>query len=121
MDSLDAQCLVVDLASSEDAQPPDQWQDLADGTLAYRFGSSSNTFSWRKEVVGDLAERWRTSDKPVPAQIAGLVRTHQAFAAMVENGKVDPPDRVIHDLRTGELEAIWNDEKLLVIVEPDAA
>lgn len=118
MDSLDAQCLAFDLTSAG-GEAPDQWQHFADGSLAYRFGESPNTFSWPADKVTDMATRWRASGRDVPHAIATLVEGHRRFTDILESAALASPDRVIHDLRSDELLAFWDDEKRLVIVGPE--
>lgn len=119
MDSLDAQCLMIDLTTSEGARAPDQWMHLADGTLAYRFGESANSFSWPPHTVAEMATRWRGEARAVPERIAGLVAGHTAFAAMLDSGDLSRPDRIVHDLEADELKAFWDDEKLVVVVDSE--
>lgn len=119
MNSLDAQCLVCDLACANDAQAPDQWQHLSDGTLAYRFGDSAKTFSWPADAVAEMATRWRAAGRAVPAPVARLVERHLAFAQILQAGDLEEPARIIHDLRTAEVTAVWDDEEVLVVTEPD--
>lgn len=116
MDSVDAECLAIDLALSEGATPPDQWQHPSDGTLAFRFGDSENTYSWSPAEVARMAARWRAADRAVPQCVAKLAAGHRAFAKLVDESDLDPPSRVIHDLRADEVSAVWDESKLVVIV-----
>jgi hypothetical protein len=119
MESLDAQCLVIDLITGEGGPTPDRWQHRRDGTLAYRFGNSPRTFSWWPEAVAEMAERWRRSRRSVPPAIAQLVAGHRAFVNLLASAEVEQPWSIVHDLRTSELTACWGDDRPLVVIGPD--
>ena len=118
MESLDAQCLIIDLAAGE-GPTPDHWQHRRDGTLACGFGNGSRTFSWSPEAVAEMAERWRASRRPVPPAIARLVASHGAFVELLANAKLEQPRSIVHDVRTSELTACWGDERPQVVIGPD--
>jgi hypothetical protein len=120
MNSIAAECLMFCLTTDNEAEPPDQWQHFADGTLAFRFGDSPRDFSWPPDQVDELAEQWRSQERPVPDALREMLDRHVAFVARIEKeGKLAPPQRVVHDFRTGELTAIWDEQKMVVVVEPD--
>lgn len=118
MESLDAQCLVVDLAAGERATP-DHWHHCRDGTLACGFGNSPRAFSWAPEAVAEMAQRWRRRRRPVPPAIAQLVAGHAAFVELLANAELEQPRSIVHDLRTGELRAYWEDERAEVVIGPE--
>jgi hypothetical protein len=118
MESLDAQCLVIDLAAGE-GPTPDRWHHGRDGTLACAFGDSPRAFSWQPEAVAEMAERWRGSARPVPPAIERLVASHGAFVELLANARLEQPRSIVHDLGTGELRAYWDDERAQVVIGPE--
>jgi hypothetical protein len=120
MDSIDAQCLVVDLFDARAAGPP-FWRHDRDGTLHYRFDGSPRSYSWEAEAVTAMAEEWRTREPPAPppASIARHVTAHLALISILTDDGREAPDSVVHDLDAGEVSAVWNEAKLVVILELD--
>lgn len=120
MDSIDAQCLVVDLLDPEGASPP-QWRHPRDGSLHYRFAGSPRSFSWPADVVADMAADWRARPDAasVPAAVARHVDVHQRVLSLLAGEQRGLPDAVVHDLDAEEVQLIWEDEKLIVIIELD--
>jgi hypothetical protein len=118
MDSLDAQCLVVQLAEEDGAPSPNVWLHGSDGSLGCAFSGGSRTYTWRASEVSEVAERWRRS-KParVPTSLASIVDTHRRFARIVEEAGLDPPDVVVHDLGRSEVRAVWTAPKLVVVID----
>lgn len=120
MDSLDAQCLVVGLLDAGGVGP-DCWRHDCDGSLHYRYAGSPRSFSWAAAAVTELAEQWR-SDGPrlaPPESIARHVSAHLALMATIAGADRDPPDAVFHDLDCAEVQAIWTEQKVVMIVELD--
>ena len=76
-------------------------------------------FSSPAEAVAEMAERWRRRHCPVPPAIAQLVEGHGAFVELLANAKLEQPRSIVHDLRTCELRAYWDDERVLVVIGPD--
>lgn len=119
MESLDAQCLVIDLVTTEDGPMPDQWQHRSDGVLMYRFGDGGRTFSWPAAPVAEMAARWRESGRRVPAPIAQIVESHRAFVALLDDGGLEQPETITHHLKTGELIALWSQDRPAVVIGPE--
>lgn len=69
--------------------------------------------------MAEIAARWRAegSGSP-PATIAPLIAAHRDFLTLVE-GKIDPPDYIVHDLESREVRARWESPKLEVVVEAE--
>ena len=120
MDSIDAQCLVVDLLDARAAGPP-LWRHDRDGTLHYRFDGSPRSYSWEADAVADMGEEWRTREPPAPppASIERHVAAHRALIGILDEDGREAPDSVVHDLEALEVSAVWEDAKLVVIVELD--
>ena len=120
MDSIDAQCLVVDLFDARAAGPP-FWRHDRDGTLHYRFDGSPRSYSWETDAVAAMAEEWREREPPapVPASIERHVAAHRELLGVLAGDGRDPPDSVVHDLGAREVSAVWEEAKLVVIVELD--
>ena len=120
MDSIDAQCLVVDLFDARAAGPP-FWRHDRDGTLHYRFDNSPRSYSWEADAVRAMAEEWREREPPAPtpASIAGHVAAHRELLGVLAGDGRDPPDSVVHDLGAREVSAVWEEARLVVIVELD--
>lgn len=116
MDSLDAESLLAQMSEADACIPP-LWFHSRDGVLGYSFHGSPNHYSWPPEQVAEIAERWRgeCAGHP-PAAVAPLIAAHRDFLALIE-GKLEPPDLVLHDLDAGEVRARWTEPKLEVVVE----
>ncbi|MDQ3608511.1 MAG: hypothetical protein M3459_06385 [Actinomycetota bacterium] len=115
--TLDAECLLVQLADQEDMGVPDIFLHGRDGSLTYRFAATRNTYTWEATAVREMAERWRSLAAQIPPRIADHVAAHRRFVALLETDDMEPPDTVVHDLCAGEVRAGWKEEKVVVIVE----
>ena len=54
MDSLDAQCLLIQLAEGE-MPPPELWRHDRSGALSCRYEDAERAFSWPAEQVAEMA------------------------------------------------------------------
>lgn len=117
MDSLDAQCLLIQLAEGE-LPPPELWRHDRSGELSCRYEDATRVFTWRPEEVARMARRWRNSDPIQPPELArSFVAAHERLIALTDEAGLGPADVVTHDCGRGELEGIWADRKLKVVVE----
>jgi hypothetical protein len=117
MDSLDAQCLLIDVAMGE-IPPPDLWRHDRSGALACCYEGGTRTFTWPPEDVAEMARRWRDRDRDrTPKQALALRDAHERLAALIAEAELGPADVVIHDLGRAELRAIWEHEKVVLVVE----
>jgi hypothetical protein len=115
--TLDAECLLVQLADQEDMGVPDIFLHGRDGSLTYGFAATRNTYAWEATAVREMAERWRSLAAQIPPRIADHVAAHRRFLALLDTDDMEPPDAVVHDLSAGEVRACWKEEKVVVIVE----
>ncbi len=115
--TLDAECLLVQLADQEDMGIPDIFLHGRDGSLTYGFTATRNTYTWEATAVREMAERWRSLAAHVPPRVADHVAAHRRFVALLDTDDMEPPDAVVHDLSAGEVRACWEEEKVVVIVE----
>ncbi len=115
--TLDAECLLVQLADQEDMGVPDIFLHGRDGSLTYSFAATRNTYAWEATAVREMAERWRSLAAQIPPRIADHVAAHRQFLALLDTDDMEPPDAVVHDLSAGEVRACWKEEKVVVIVE----
>jgi hypothetical protein len=115
--TLDAECLLVQLADQEDMDVPDIFLHGRDGSLTYGFAATRNTYAWEATAVREMAERWRSLAAQIPPRIADHVAAHRRFLALLDTDGMEPPDAVVHDLSVGEVRACWKEEKVVVIVE----
>lgn len=124
MDSIHAQCFVMELATDDATVGPDLWRHHQDGSLGWAFShGSGKEYSWPAAAVADIAERWRRSGRVRPPEpIVGVLDAHERLAEMLDTAGLDPPDAVIHDLGRSEVRAVWHEPKLVVVVDeiPDA-
>ena len=117
MDSLDAQCLLIEVAHGE-IRHPDLWRHERSGTLTCCYENGTRTFTWPAEDVAELARRWRESRRDrTPQHALALRDAHEHLAALIAEAGLGPPDVVIHDLGHAELRAFWEDEKVMLVVE----
>lgn len=117
MDSLDAQCLLIDVVMGE-MPPPDLWHHDRSGALACCYEGGTRTFTWPPEDVAELARRWRErSPARTPKQAQELRDAHQRLTALIAEAGLGPADVVIHDIGCAELRAIWEPEQVVLVVE----
>ena len=117
MDSLDAQCLITQLTGRE-MPAPDLWRHDRDGSLSCAYSGGEQTFTWRADDVAAMAERWRGSDRSeAPEEIGCFVDAHRRLGALLTESGLEPPDTVTHDLERGELRVVWEDRKVVVVID----
>ena len=88
------------------------------GALACGFGDGEQTFTWPAEDVAKMARRWRHSDtRRAPKQVLALPDAHERLVALTRKAGLRPADVLIHDLGRAELRAVWEDEKVVVVVD----
>jgi hypothetical protein len=117
MDSLDAQCLLIDVVMGEMPRP-DLWRHDRSGALACCYAGGTRTFTWPPQDVAELARRWRErSPARTPKQAQALRDAHERLAALIAEAGLGPADVVIHDIGRAELRAIWEPEQVVLVVE----
>ena len=117
MDSLDAQCLLIEITQAE-LRPPDLWRHDRSGELACAYEDGTQTFTWRSEQVAALAQRWRNrKERRLPDLALALRNAHERLAELAEEASLPAADVVIHDLPRAELRGVWEDQKVVLVVE----
>jgi hypothetical protein len=116
MDTLDAQCLVVE-AIGKHMRPPDLWRHERSGELSCAYQEGQNTFTWPTADVAKMASDWRRSDRDPPEMIASLVATHRRLVEVLDGAGKAPADAIVHDLPRREIRARWEDRKVVVVVD----
>lgn len=117
MDSLDAQCLCLQLFDGK-GQPPDLWHHHRSGALSWSYAGSKNVFTWPPEDVAKMARDWRKADaSKLPERVRMFRDLHERFEELHRDAGLQQADVIIHDFGTLELRAIWGDEKVVVVVE----
>lgn len=117
MDSLDAQCLLIQLFEGE-VRPPDLWWHDRSGALSFAYDGSDRVFTWPAEDVAEMARRWRTSDTiRVPEQARLFLDAHQRLEALASEAGLGPANEMIHDLGRAELRGVWEEEEIVVVVD----
>jgi hypothetical protein len=117
MDSLDAQCLLIQVTMGEQ-RPPDLWRHDRSGELSCAYEGGTTTFTWPPKDVAKLARRWRgRGPGPTSPQALALRDAHERLSAMVGEAGLPAADVVIHDLRRAELKAIWEERKVVLVVD----
>lgn len=116
MDSVDAQCLVMQTLEGE-ISPPDLWRHERSGALSCAYKSGENTFTWPPEDVAEMARTWRESGSNGADQAQPFVDLHRRLETIIEEAGRDRPDTIIHDLRRAELKAVWEDPKVVIVVD----
>jgi hypothetical protein len=117
MDSLDAQCLLLQ-ATEGKVRPPDLWRHDSSGALSCAYEGSERTFTWPAKDVAEMARTWRSSNTSrAPEQARLFQDAHQRLEALACEAGLGPPDVMIHDLGRAELRGIWNDEQVVLVVE----
>ena len=117
MDSLDAQCLLMQLAEGE-IRAPDLWRHDRSGSLSCAYEGGERTFTWPAENVAEMARRWRKSDTSrAPEQARLFVDAHQRLEALASEAGLGPADVMIHDLGRAEIRGRWAQKQLVLVVE----
>ena len=117
MDSLDAQCLLIQVTMGEQ-RPPDLWRHDRSGALSCAYEGGTRTFTWPAKDVAELARTWRSREPGrTPQQALDLRNAHARLSAMADEAGLPAADVVIHDLRRAELTAIWEKQKVVLMVE----
>jgi hypothetical protein len=126
MHSLDAECLLIQLAEGE-IRAPDLWRQDRLGALSCAYEGGEREFTWPAETVAEMARTWRSSDTSrAPAQAQSFVDAHQRLEALAREAGLGPADVIIHDLARAELRGTWENARLVLVVEgigekPDSA
>jgi hypothetical protein len=117
MDSLDAQCLLIDAVAGE-IPPPSLWRHSRSGELSCAYTNGERTFTWSVDDVAEMAARWREESHPeVPQCVGPYLDAHRRFEDMLAQGELEPPDQVVHDFDRRELRAVWEDRKAIVVID----
>ena len=117
MDSLDAQCLLIELVERE-LPPPDLWRHKRSGELSCAYSQGEQTFTWKADAVAEMAQQWRASAaREVPTQARPFIDAHRRMdEILAEAGRV-PADEIVHDFERRELHLRWHDEKRVVVID----
>lgn len=117
MESLDAQCLLIQLAEDE-IPAPDLWCHDRSGALSCAYEGSERSFTWAAEHVASMARTWRSSHaNRAPAQVRPFVEAHQHLEALAKEAGLGPADEITHHLGDAEIRGHWKNEKLVLVVE----
>jgi hypothetical protein len=117
MDSLDAQCLLIQVVEGQ-LEPPDIWRHSRSGSLSCAYENRETIFTWPTGDVAEMARRWRDSGRSeVPVRLRPFLETHRRLAALAGEAGLGPADVVIHRLGRAELRAEWGDERLVLVVD----
>lgn len=117
MDSLEAQCLLIQVTEGE-IRPPDLWRHDCSGALSCAYEGGEQVFTWPPEDVAEMARVWRESDAGrAPEQARLLLDAHQRLEALAKAAGLGPADLVIHHLGRAELRAVWEDQEVVLAVE----
>ena len=117
MDSLDAQCLLIQVTMGTQ-RPPDLWRHDRSGALSCAYEGGTSTFTWPAKEVAELARKWRGRDPgQIPQQAVDLRDAHERLSAMADEAGLPAADIVFHDLPRAELRAIWEEQQVVLVVE----
>jgi hypothetical protein len=98
--------------------PPDIWRhDRASGSLSCAYEGGETVFTWPREDVADMAERWRDSGRQVSKRARQLCDAYVRLGALIRDRGLRLPDSVTFHLGRAALRAQWNREKLVVEVD----
>jgi hypothetical protein len=114
----DAQCLLALLLESDrSAELPEHWCHGPHGSLTYRFSGGTNSYTWDARAVEETAARWRGLEAPRPDSVARFIAAHESLLAGLGRIGGALPDSIYHDLGAGEVTAVWQDRKQVVIID----
>jgi hypothetical protein len=118
MDSLDAQCLIIETVEREMPLPGIWRHDCVSGSLSCAYEGGENVFTWPREDVAAMARRWRDSDAHRTSKRARqFVDAYQRLEAVIRESGLRPPDTVTFHLGLAALRAQWDREKVVVEVD----
>jgi hypothetical protein len=117
MDSLDAQCLLMQLSEGE-IRAPDLWRHDRSGALSCAYEDGESCFTWPADDVSEMARRWRNSGTSHAPELARLFRdAHHRLLAMASEAGLGAADAIVHDLGRAEIRGRWDEEQLVLVVE----
>jgi hypothetical protein len=117
MDSLDAQCLVMQTTEGK-IRAPDIWCHERSGALSCSYEDGTQVFTWPPEAVAEMAQQWRDSDTTkAPEQARLFADAGRRLDVLIREAGLRPADTVFFHLGLGELKAIWEREEVVVTVE----
>lgn len=117
MDSLDAQCLVTQCAEGH-IRIPELWRHDRAGALSCAYDGGERVFTWAAEEVRSMARRWRDSlANRAPEQARSFLAAHQRLEAVASEAGLGPADVMIHDLGRAEVRGVWEDKKIVVVID----
>jgi hypothetical protein len=117
MDSLDAQCFLIDLVAHE-MPAPELWHHSLAGELSCAYSTGEQTFTWRPDDVAAMARAWRESPaRPAPERARPFIDAHRQLAGMLARAGREPADAIVHDFERRELRAKWEEQKVVVVIE----
>jgi hypothetical protein len=115
VDSLDAQCLVIQLAEGE-IHPPDVWRHDRSGALSCAYEGGEWSFTWPADDVAEMASTWRESNaRHMPEQARLFLDAHQRLEALASEAGLGPADVIIHHFGRRELRAVWENGTVVVV------
>jgi hypothetical protein len=117
MDSLEAQCLLMQLSDGE-IRAPDLWRHDRSGSLSCAYEGGEVVFTWPADDVAELARAWRNSGTgPAPEQARLFLDAHQRLETLAGEAGLGPADVIVHHLGRAEIRGRWKEEQLEVVVE----
>ena len=117
IDTLDAQCLIARLTDGE-IRTPAMWAHERSGALSCAYDGGRAVFTWSADDVAAMARTWRGSQAGRPLRrIQSFRQAHERLVALTNEAGLRPADRIVHNLRHGEVRGVWQDEGILVVVE----
>jgi hypothetical protein len=117
MDSLDAQCLLIQLAESE-IGAPELWCHHRSGALSCAYERGELVFTWPPANVAEMARTWRNAETSrAPEQARLFLDAHQRLEALAGEAGLGPADVIVHDLGRAELRGRWDNEEIVLVVE----
>ena len=120
MDSLDAQCLLIDLVARE-MPPPGLWHHSLTGELSCAYSQAGQAFTWRPEEVAVMARAWRESPaRRVHERARPFIAAHRRLGGILVQRGLEPADVIVHDFDRNELRARWDGQRAVVVIEISA-
>ncbi len=117
MDSLDAQCLLIQLTEGE-IRAPDLWRHDRSGALSCGYESGELVFTWPAENVAEMARTWRNADTSrVPEQARLFLDAHKRLEVLASESGLGPADAIVHYLGRAEIRGRWEHAKVVLAVE----
>jgi len=102
---------------ADQIRPPDVWRHHRSGELSCAYDGGERLFTWPAESVAEMAQTWRHSGSEAPELARPFLDAHERLEDILREAGLGRPDTVIFHISHAELEAVWENEKVVVVID----